>query len=213
MINFDQGWEIQDPFYRNIYHRVEHYLNTRLNNVHARRSYHFALDLLSAEGGDPQLVLPTILLHDAGYSQLSENELKNAFGRRINKPELSRLHEVEGVRIAGKILQQIGYSDIYVRKILSLIDGHDTRKIPHDLNDMVFRDADKLWRYCYEGFFYICDFLDLDPQEWLDDLENLIPVLFSTRTAKIKAIEETKERRKELRLLNRDSNAPPPTGI
>jgi HD superfamily phosphodiesterase len=97
----DKGWEIQDPFYNNIYNKAAHLLRTRQNTLHARVSYHCALNLLEAEGGSPRVVLPAILLHDVGYSQLPEKGLKDSFGPNIKKPELQRLHEVEGVRLAG----------------------------------------------------------------------------------------------------------------
>jgi HD superfamily phosphodiesterase len=79
-LDLDHGWEIQDPFYNKLYHRAEHLLRKRQNAIHTRISYHLAIKLLEAEGGDSQVVLPAIILHDVGYSQIPENELKNAYG-------------------------------------------------------------------------------------------------------------------------------------
>jgi hypothetical protein len=83
-VDLDQGWEIQDSFNRRIYNKAEYLLKTRNNTLHTRISYHYALNLLEAEGGDPRVVLPAILLHDVGYSQLPEKEIKDAFGPIIN---------------------------------------------------------------------------------------------------------------------------------
>lgn len=174
-VSFDQSWEIDDPFYREIYREAEHLLEVRQNKIHTRISYHFALKLLEEEGGDSRLVLPAILLHDIGYSQVPKDELKHAFGPTIKKPELRRLHETEGVRLAGKILQKMDYPVEFVREIQKIIDGHDTRETAWHINDMIVKDADKLFRFSYEGFNLDYNRFGLDPLKWLDTITSLIP--------------------------------------
>jgi HD superfamily phosphodiesterase len=200
-IVLDQGWEIQNSFYDNIYKKAEHLLETRNNTLHTRICYHYALILLEAEGGDPRVVLPAILLHDVGYSQLPEKEIKDSFGPIINKPELQRLHELEGVRLAGKILREIDYPADMILSVQALIDGHDTRETAHDINDMIVKDADKLWRYSHEGFFLNFQWFDLDPQAYMERLTSKIPVWFFLETAKILAAGEAEKRKQDLIML------------
>ena len=199
--NLDQGWEIRDPFYSDIYNRAKHLLRTRQNTLHTRISYHFALTLLEAEGGNPQLVLPAIILHDIGYSQLPEGEIKESFGPKITKPELQRLHEVEGVRLAGEILRDMDYPPNMIQSIQSYIDGHDTRETVFDINDIIVRDADKLWRYSYEGFLLNFQWFDLTPQAYMDRLKSKIPTWFFSKTAKISAAKKAEKREKDMKLL------------
>lgn len=196
--DFDHGWEIQNPFYRHLYRRAEHLLTKRQNAIHTRISYHLALKLLRAEGGEPRVVLPAIILHDVGYSQIPEAELKNAFGPRVKKIELRRFHEIEGVRLAKAILSEIAYPNELVNDILSIIDGHDTRETALGINDMIVKDADKLCRFTYEGFYIDCDRFRASPAKWLKGLASFIPEWFFTKTARKLAREETDMRKKEL---------------
>lgn len=197
----DQGWEIQDSFYGNLYNKAAHLLKTRNNTLHTRFCYHCALNLLEAEGGDPQIVLPAILLHDVGYSQLPEKEIRNAFGPTIKNPELQRLHELESVRLAGKMLREIDYPADMILSVEAIIDGHDTRDTAHDLNDMIVKDADKLWRYSYEGFYLNYQWFELTPQAYMDRLTSKIPVWFFLKTSKRLAIDEAEKRKKDLIML------------
>jgi hypothetical protein len=196
--NMDQGWEIQDPFYNALYQAAAHLLKVRQNALHARVSYHFALTLLEMEGGDPRVVLPAILLHDLGYSQIPLQELSKAFGPKIENPDLHRYHEVEGVRLAGEILGKIIYPVELIREIQCIIDGHDTRLTARDINDKIVKDADKLWRFSYEGFVIDLQRFDYGPGQLLDKITALIPRWFFTHTSKTLAAQEAHQRRKEL---------------
>jgi HD superfamily phosphodiesterase len=78
---------------------------------------------------------------------VSEDKQRNAFGPEVKDPETQRFHESEGVRIAREILASLAYDREKTIEILSIIDGHDTRKEPLSLNDKLVKDADKLWRF------------------------------------------------------------------
>jgi HD superfamily phosphodiesterase len=198
--DLDHGWEIQDPFYNDLYHRSEHLLRKRQNAIHTRISYHLALKLLDVEGGDARIVLPAIILHDVGYSQIPEIELRNAFGATIKKPELRRFHEVEGARLAEPILQEIAYPPELVEKILLIIEGHDTREAALDIGDMIVKDADKLCRFTYEGFHIDVARFNASPQIWLNGLIGYIPEWFFTKTAEKLAMEEAEMRKKDIEI-------------
>ena len=65
--------------------------------------------LLAEIGGDEDIVIPAIILHDVGWKKVPENLQLRAFGPRATSRELNRMHEVEGVKIAGDILKKVNY--------------------------------------------------------------------------------------------------------
>jgi len=188
----DQRWPIDDPLYRRIYDEAEPLLRARLNDIHARICYHYALKLLEKEGGDPSIVLPAVLLHDVGYSSIPDDELKNSFGPNIEKPTLRRLHETEGAKLAEEILKRVAYPKELIGEIQAIIDGHDTRDDALSLNDKITKDADKLWRYNYEGFKIDFERFNLTASEWFNYLVEHIPTWFFTETAFKLASQEVK---------------------
>lgn len=134
--------------YEEIHRKAEPYWATRKNDLHVPCSYDFAHRLLHCHpSADPDIVLPAVLLHDVGWKMVPEERQRDAFGPEVKDREMQRFHESEGVRIAGEILASIDYPQGKTREILSIIDGHDTRKEPLSLNDRLVKDSDKLWRF------------------------------------------------------------------
>jgi HD superfamily phosphodiesterase len=134
--------------YDEIYKRAEPYWATRKNHLHVPSSYDFAHRLLSFyPSADEAVVLPAVLLHDVGWKMVPEEKQRDAFGPEVKDQETRRFHETEGVRIAREILTSLDYDQTKTAEILSIIDGHDTRKEPLSLNDKLVKDADKLWRF------------------------------------------------------------------
>ena len=117
-----------NPLFEKIQLLSKPYLDTRHNDVHTAISTSLAFQLLEKEGGDEDIVIPAIILHDTGWKRVpSELHLK-AFGPKATAPELNRLHEVEGVKIAREILQKVKYNARQTEKILKIIEGHDSRR-------------------------------------------------------------------------------------
>lgn len=134
--------------YEEIYRKAEPYWATRKNDLHVPCSYDFAHRLLSFHpSADPDIVLPAVLLHDVGWKMVPEEKQRDAFGPQVKDRKTQRFHESEGARIAGKILASLDYHRGKTREILSIINGHDTRKEPLSLNDKLVKDSDKLWRF------------------------------------------------------------------
>jgi HD superfamily phosphodiesterase len=141
-----------DSVYDEIYQQAKPYLDTRHNDVHTSLSYDFARRLLAHyPDADEEIVLPAILLHDVGWKMVPEKKQLNAFGPRAKDKKTKRIHEKEGVRIAGEILARLNYDENKKRVILNIIDGHDTRLEALSLNDQLVKDADKLWRFTPAG--------------------------------------------------------------
>jgi len=53
--------------YQRIFELAVPFLQTRDNEIHTKVSYAFAERLVSVEGGDRNIVVPAILLHDVGW--------------------------------------------------------------------------------------------------------------------------------------------------
>ena len=135
-----------------IHEKAKPYLDTRQNEIHIDLSYAFACRLLSCyPDAEEEIVVPAILLHDVGWKAVPEEKLVNAFGPKAEDSESLRLHEVEGARIAGSILNSLNYDAEKTKEILSIIEGHDSRRESLSLNDALVKDADKLWRFTPTG--------------------------------------------------------------
>ena len=133
--------------YQRIWELAQPYLNTRRNDIHTEIATQCAYVLLEREPGNEDVVIPAILLHDVGWKKVPEDLQMRAFGPKATMPEWNRVHEVEGVKIARSILEEVGYHPEKIEEILEIIGGHDSRKEPISLNDRLVKDADKLWRY------------------------------------------------------------------
>jgi len=127
------------------------YLNTRKNDIHTEISTKLAYRLLAEEGGNEDIVIPAIILHDVGWKAVPEDLQLKAFGPKAISPELNRKHEISGVKTAREILEQVNYDQAEIKHILEIIDGHDSRKEAVSLDDKIVKDADKLFRYTKEA--------------------------------------------------------------
>lgn len=151
--------------YDEIYKKAEPYWNTRQNDIHVPIAYDFARQLLSYyPEADADIVLPAVLLHDVGWKMVPEEKQLNAFGPKAKDKEANRLHEVEGVRIATEILASVKYDADKTQQILTIIEGHDSRREALSLNDKLVKDADKLWRFTAAG-------VDIDHRRFGIELE------------------------------------------
>jgi HD superfamily phosphodiesterase len=166
--------------YWRLWRLAKPYLDTRENDTHTRISVELALRLLGGERGAPQVVLPAVILHDVGWNRVPEELQLKAFGPRASSPELNRLHEVEGVKIARSLLNQVSYDPSLACEILAIIDGHDSRNLALSRNDAVVKDADKLWRYTKAGFEIDTARFDETVPEGLTRLEDHIEDWFLT---------------------------------
>ena len=96
-----------------IYEKIEGearpYLDTRSNEIHVSVCYAMAKQLLGHYPEADEVVLPAILLHDVGWKMVPEEKQLGAFGPRAIDTEIRRVHEIEGVRIARRILASLNY--------------------------------------------------------------------------------------------------------
>jgi HD superfamily phosphodiesterase len=179
---------------------AEPYLDTRKNDVHTEISIRFAYQLMEVEGGDENIVVPAVILHDVGWKKVPPELHLKAFGPKATSPEINRTHEIEGIKIARDILANLKYGTENIALIAEIIGGHDSRKESISLDDSIVKDADKLWRYSKEGFEIDNERFEESYVEGLDRLRKYLPRWFFTDMANKLAKEELQKREEEARI-------------
>jgi HD superfamily phosphodiesterase len=185
---------------QDLFQHADPYLKMRNDFLHTRVAHGFALLLLEKEGGDRNIVEPAIILHDVGWSALKPDDITHAYGVRATGAkarEMNRIHEVQGARIAQEILAKLGYDTVSIRKIVNIIERHDSGKIPDTTEEKLVKDADKLWRFSKIGYHYELQRQSTTHAERYTFLSKKIDIWFFTRTAKTLAEKELQARDKE----------------
>ncbi len=206
------AWEpvvAAQPAYREILAKALPFLGTRKNELHTRISIRCAVALLAGEGGDVDVVIPGVLLHDVGWSAVPESLQSQAFGHQVSRPDLQRLHEEEGARLARDILQEVGYPADKILEIANIVSRHDTDPVAVSLNDSLVKDADKLWRFTREGVEVDVERFHREAVEYLDAIESKIDEWFFTGTA-IRMARAEVEKRKTQAAAARSFGPTPP---
>lgn len=140
---FHQIWDAALPFQ-----------DKRDDAGHAFITLEYAKQLVDLEQGNPDVILPAIILHDTGWSRLTQEEWRVVFSSTATAEDEKRVrlrHQEEGVNIAHEILTAMDYPQGWTMDILEIISEHDTR--PHFISkdEGLVRDADKLWRFSRTG--------------------------------------------------------------
>lgn len=175
--------------YHHIFELAKPYLNIRRNDIHTEIVYRFAARLLASEPGDATVTLPAVICHDVGWSQVPEELHLKAFGPAAD-PALTRLHEIEGVKLAQAILLAVEYDPEKTAEILAIIEGHDTRLTALSKSDKIVKDADKLWRFDELGLAIDAERFNIEKNSHVNWLGQQIESWFFTETAKKLAREE-----------------------
>jgi len=172
------------PIYQKIFEKAKPFLRTRKNLIHTQITLRYALKLLKSEKGNEEVVIPAIILHDVGWSVVPEHLHLTAFGPNPTNPKLTRVHQVEGAKIAKAILEKFKYPPEKIKEICQIIQGHDSRKTPLSWNDRIVKDSDKLWRYSLRGMAIDLSRFRIPRQEYLVFLEAIIDHWFLTPMGK-----------------------------
>lgn len=164
---FNQIWQAALPFQ-----------DKRDDAGHAAVTYYYAQQLVQLKRADADVILPAIILHDTGWSQLTRQERFVIFDANATKEDelhVRHRHQEEGVRIARKILQNLAYPRDLIIEILEIISQHDTRQGFISESEGLVRDADKLWRFSRTGFDADIVRFEFEPQFLIDRLLGQIP--------------------------------------
>jgi hypothetical protein len=168
-----------------VWRAAKPFLRTRKNDVHVPIAYHCAERLLQRHPeADTEVVLLAILLHDTGWSEIDEQEIREkAFGpnmKQVLQSDVRRRHEQIGARLARAILTAQNYSSALIDEVTLIIDGHDSRPQALSLNDQLMKDADKSWRFTTTGIAVACDWHKFTPARYVKYLEDEVrPSLFT----------------------------------
>lgn len=167
--------------YDPIFKAAEKYMRVRKNDVHIPISFHYVLKLIEKyPEADADLAAIALILHDIGWYSIDEDDIfKKGFqSENFMQSDVRYLHESEGVRLSAEVLGSLGYSEEFITKVGTIIDGHDTRKEAKSLEDKIVRDADKLWRFSLTGVSVACDWFKQVPSRYCNRLESdIIPQL------------------------------------
>jgi HD superfamily phosphodiesterase len=185
------------PIYQKMFERAKPFLRTRKNLIHTKIALRYAVSLLKKVKGDEEVVVPAILLHDVGWKAVPEALQLTAFGPNQSNPQAARFHEVEGAKMARKILEGLRYVPEKVNEICRIIRGHDSRKRSISRSDRIVKDADKLFRYSRKGMAIDVIRFHMDREDYLSYLEKHLEEWFFLSASRESAREELARRRRE----------------
>ena len=156
--------------------------------------------MLHKEGGNPDVVIPAVILHDVGWKSVQEDLQLTAFGPGEKDKKLNRVHEREGAKIARRVLETVNYPSPLIGEIEEIVLGHDSRQEALSLNDAIVKDSDKLWRYSDHAFRVNVKRFGMTGPKYVERLRTKLEEWFLTPTAKGMAREEMRLRESSLKL-------------
>jgi HD superfamily phosphohydrolase YqeK len=140
-----------------LWEKASAYRNVRADGRHIENVAYFAAKLLEHEKeADAQVALAAAIIHDIGWYWMTPQEHRNGLPYGTPKDILRKVkkkHESLGVKNGPKLLQESGYTQEEIKRVIEIVDGHDTRKEFLSPSDGVVRDADKLSRFSKDGFW------------------------------------------------------------
>ena len=160
---------------------------------HTLRVVEYGRYLLEHEEGDEEIVIPTLYLHDIGWSSINFDDFKHASPERKRKTMSLSQHMKQGAVLAKRILDDLGYDPRKITTITSIIGIHDEPDKVFAMEDSsatLMVEADRMDRYGPESIqrfrtMFGKDYLRGD--QWKIAAANLIEGLglwFKTKTGK-----------------------------
>jgi len=136
-------------------------------------------EIIAKEGGDPDILLPAAILHDVGWSEVSE-EFQLTKDKDKSCEALIQ-HIKKAPPIIKKILKELHYSDKKIERIIDIVIAHKFTD-PEDKNKQMLIDADALSDTYKESFYSDVKSYNSTPRKnWEFRSKNT----FYTKTAKI----------------------------
>lgn len=163
-------------------------------------------EIIQVEGADldRDILIPTILLHDIGWSQCPKKLVKNFFKKvkdADKRKEIRITHMKCGACLSKDILENLNWNKEKIDIIASIIAKHDIPDKMISPMEMIIFDADYSWRFTEAGFYldlerFVKD-KDFSPEEGIKRLEGAINNL-KTPTGKAIALRELSLRKEEI---------------
>lgn len=165
----DRYLELVDPDYRDFFQTVLPYLHFRTTDVHVATCLPFVKELLLAEREpvDEQVIYLAFILHDVGWSQMTEKEIAASLGVEglaLSGSAVSpkARHVVLGEELAQHILRKYPFQKPLTTRQMDMICQailyHDKPqeletmgKIPAEVK--IVCDVDHLWSFTHPNFW------------------------------------------------------------
>ena len=117
---------------------------------HTRRVVAYGKTLLDREPGNPQVVVPALIIHDTGWSKVDFSDFVDA--PAVDKKDTAsvRLHMHHGANIAREILEAVGWDPAATLQIVDIIAVHDAPekiRASSNLDAALVFEADWLDKY------------------------------------------------------------------
>ena len=137
---------------------------------------------------DPDILIPAMIFHDSGWSQVPKNILSSSYGdvSAANKGKL--LHQEKGAEIAHEVLEKHNYDPEKIAEISFIVSIHDkpTEYRKHK-NALIVAEIDKLVRYLPYLFWKLIEEETQTFEERIQFLEKGLNSWFSISEFKDKA--------------------------
>jgi HD superfamily phosphodiesterase len=121
---------------------------------HTLRAVNYGKYLLEYEEGDPEIVIPSLYLHDIGWSRVDYSDFKKAPAYYKSGAASVKLHMRYGAQMAAEILSRIEYNGSIRDTIVAIIAVHDDADAMFAMNNpsaTLVIEADRLDRYGAES--------------------------------------------------------------
>lgn len=203
-----------DKIYRDFFITVLPYLHTRTTDVHIATCFPFVSELIQAAGAkvDEQVIYLAFLLHDVGWSQLSQAEIAASLG--ITGVALTasargpkEKHALVGRDLAQQLLARYPFAppltETQKEWIAQAILYHDkpwelARQGALPLEIKLVCDVDHLWSLTHENFWQDTVRKGVAPPAYLSNLTSDLEAYFITAPGKTKARHLLQKRQEEV---------------
>jgi HD superfamily phosphodiesterase len=160
---------------------------------HTLRVIEFGKILAEAEGGDPEIILAALVLHDLGWSQVDYSDFINAPIFQKKDAQSVKDHMVQSTLLARDILEELDFPAEKSELVLRIISHHDQPEIIQSMAEIeatVVFEADRLDRFGPESLKRCRQIFDGDyPEKSRDFLAWGAKTWFRTPTG-IKMVQE-----------------------
>lgn len=199
----------------------EEFFEVVLEHLHARTTdVHTAICLpllkkmldITTYPVDKRLIYIALILHDSGWSKLSDQEIADSLsysGLKLSKRSLDskHTHQVLGSELSEQILNDFMFdpplSEEEKKQVCEMVLNHDVTKEMVEKTVVspelyLVSDADRLWSYTHENFWQDTVRKGVEPKQYLANLDNELDGYFYTEQGKKLARELLSERSTEV---------------
>lgn len=210
----DQYMRLVGPDYRDFFRFALPYLHVRTTDVHVATCFPFAKEIIAAdpESVDERVVHLAFILHDSGWSQMTEQEIADSLGVEglalsgtavAPKARHAELGRELAQRILGEHKLQPPLTEAQKALIYQAIFYHDKPQQLATIGGMppsirVVCDVDHLWSFTHENFWQDTIRKGVDPRVYVENLAADLEGYFVAEAGRNKARELLEARRAEV---------------